>query len=267
MEYKIVLSIAGSDCSGGAGIQADLKTISACGCYGASVITALTAQNTCGVDGVSVVDHSFIAQQIESVAVDLKVDAVKLGMLPTAEAVEEVAKAIERFGFKNIVLDPVMISTSGHRLISEEAIEAIKSRLFPLADVITPNIPETEFITGLKIESEDDFKACADAVMGMGARSLLVKAGHMNSDRLNDYLFESSGRVSSYSYDKINTKNTHGTGCTLSSAIASHLALGLPIVDAVATAEEYIHEAIAAGAEYSIGGGFGPVCHFYKYWK
>lgn len=266
-KYKIVLTIAGSDCSGGAGIQADLKAISACGAYGASVITALTAQNTRGVEGVEVVAADFIEAQIAAVATDLEVDALKLGMLPTKECVEKIAQAIVEFGFKNIVLDPVMISTSGHTLISNEAVEAIKELLFPLADIITPNIPEAEFITGLKIESEQDFEAVAQKFFELGAKAVLLKAGHMESDELNDLLYESSGQKSKYSYKKIDTPNTHGTGCTLSSSTATFLAHGFEPSQAVERAEEYIHEAIAAGADYKIGGGFGPVHHFYKFWK
>ncbi|MFI3266750.1 MAG: bifunctional hydroxymethylpyrimidine kinase/phosphomethylpyrimidine kinase [Rikenellaceae bacterium] len=266
-EYKIVLTIAGSDCSGGAGIQADLKAISACGCYGSSVITALTAQNTLGVDDVMIVEDAFVTRQICSVATDLKVDALKLGMLPTKECVEQVARAIKEFSFKNIVLDPVMISTSGHKLISDQAIEAIKELLFPLADIITPNIPELEFITGLKIDSEDDFIEAAQKVFELGAKAVLIKAGHMSGHELNDYLFEAGGKLSKYCYTKIDTKNTHGTGCTLSSATASFLAHGFESATAVEKAEEYIHEAISAGATYKIGHGFGPVHHFYKFWK
>lgn len=266
-KYNIVLTIAGSDSSGGAGIQADIKAISACGGYAASVITALTAQNTCKVEDVSVVADSFVEKQIDAVAEDLKVDALKLGMLPTKECVEQVAKAIVKYNFKNVVLDPVMISTSGHTLISQEAIEAIKKLLFPLADIVTPNIPEAEFITGIKIDSEQDFETVANSFFEMGAKAVLIKAGHMQADELNDFLFESSGKCHKYSYKKIDTQNTHGTGCTLSSATATFLGHGFEPMQAVAKAEDYIHEAIASGAQYKIGHGFGPVHHFYKFWK
>ncbi len=266
-KYNIVLTIAGSDSSGGAGIQADIKAISACGAYAASVITALTAQNTCGVDDVLVVDHNFIGKQIDSVALDLDVDALKLGMLPTKECVEQVAIAIKKYGFRNVVLDPVMISTSGHALISVEAIEAIKELLFPLSDIITPNIPEAEFITGIKISSEQDFASVAQKFFELGAKAVLLKAGHMEGSELNDFLFENSGSSHKYSYQKIETANTHGTGCTLSSATASFLAHGFSSSEAVERAECYIHEAISSGAQYKIGHGFGPVNHFYKFWK
>ena len=268
--YHTVLTIAGSDSGGGAGIQADIKTASACGCYVASVITALTAQNTQGVDGIHTVPASFVRMQAEAVLSDIGADAVKLGMLPTAEIVETVAEGLEKHAVRNVVLDPVMIATSGDRLISKEAAEAILNRLLPLARVVTPNLPEAEFMTGIRLLPEnpkDSFREMAARLFDKGADGVLLKAGHLEGAEVCDLLFD--GRPEKqydYPYRKTLTPNTHGTGCTLSSAIASFLALGFALPEAVGKAEEYIHDAIRAGADYKIGHGHGGVHHFFKYW-
>ncbi len=265
LSYKRVLSIAGSDSGGGAGIQADIKAISACGGYAATVITAVTIQNTVGVKGVHVIPAEVVEAQIEAVLEDIGADAVKLGMLPNAEIIEAVARQLIRFQVRNIVLDPVMISTSGHRLIDLSAVEAIRERLFPLATLITPNLPEAEYITGIKITSEEDFAKVAAAFQNQNySGSILLKAGHLNASSLTDYLYTGK-EVYSYRYDRIDTPNTHGTGCTLSSSIATFLAAGHPLPDAVDWAEKYIHKAILCGKEYEIGHGHGPVDHFYRF--
>ena len=265
LSYKRVLSIAGSDSGGGAGIQADIKAISACGGYAATVITAVTIQNTVGVKGVHVIPAEVVEAQIEAVLEDIGADAVKLGMLPNAEIIEAVARQLIRFQVRNIVLDPVMISTSGHRLIDLSAVEAIRERLFPLATLITPNLPEAEYITGIKITSEEDFAKVAAAFQNQNySCSILLKAGHLNASSLADYLYTGK-EVYSYRYDRIDTPNTHGTGCTLSSSIATFLAAGHPLPDAVDWAEKYIHKAILCGKEYEIGHGHGPVDHFYRF--
>ena len=265
-----MLTIAGSDSGGGAGIQADIKAASANGVYGMSVITSLTAQNTRGVTGIHVVPAEFVRAQSEAVLDDIGADAVKLGMLPTSEIVDVVAELIEKYRIENVVLDPVMIATSGDRLISEEAIEKIISTLLPLVRVVTPNIPEAEFITGLPIgEARDvDYKKIAADFFDKNTKAVLIKSGHLDAVEVNDRLFDGTiENETRYPYTKVDTPNTHGTGCTLSSAIASYLALGFDLPEAVRKAEDYIHPAVAAGAVYGLGNGHGPVHHFYDWWK
>lgn len=264
--FRKVLSIAGSDSGGGAGIQADIKTISACGCYAMTAITALTAQNTCGVQGVHVVPVDSVDQQVTAVLDDIGTDAVKLGMLPTEAMIVRIAELLKKYKAPHIVMDPVMVATSGDRLISDGAAEAIRRYIFPLATLITPNIPEAEYITGMKIRSEEDFPAAAVALRAMGARAVLLKAGHLAADELTDYLYDDTGCYT-FRYDRIVTLNTHGTGCTLSSAIAAYLAQGEGLVQAVDHAEKYLHEAIRRGVIYKTGSGHGPVHHFYRFWE
>ncbi len=258
-QYKTVLTIAGSDPSGGAGIQADIKAISACGCYAASVITALTAQNTLGVTGVHIAPEENVKAQLEAVLSDIRFDAVKLGMIPTAGIADVIAEALAEYGIKNVVLDPVMVATSGDRLVDEAAVGAIVSRLFPLAAVVTPNIPEAEFLTGLKIENKGGFPAAAARLMRLTPGAVLLKAGHFEGETLADVLYP-GGRE--YTHPRIDTPNTHGTGCTLSSAIASFLARGFDVETAAGKAVEYLAGAIRAGADYELGHGHGPVNHF-----
>ena len=265
-EFKKVLSIAGSDSGGGAGIQADLKTVSACGCYGMTAITAVTVQNTRGVSDVHIVPARTVGAQIEAVLDDIGADAVKLGMLPTEACIEEVARLIGKYRIGQVVADPVMVATSGDRLIDEAAARAILRLIFPLAALVTPNIPEAEFITGMKIASEADFPEAAARIRSLGARAVLLKAGHLSGPRLCEYLFTDDG-CTTYRYERIDTPNTHGTGCTLSSAIASFLALGHALPEAVRRAEDYVHGAILGGREYRIGHGHGPVHHFHRFDK
>jgi len=263
--YYRVLTIAGSDSGGGAGIQADIKTISACGCYAASAITAITVQNTQGVQSVEAVSIPTIEGQIRAVVDDIGVDAIKIGMLHSEGVVKAVAGLLRHYGIKNVVLDPVMVSTSGHRLIMEDAIEALKTQLIPLARVITPNIPEAEILLGRAINSQADMPKAARNLGQQAQVSVLLKAGHLSEGQLVDILYDfSSDRIYEYPSPRLYTPNTHGTGCTLSSAVASYLAKGLSLNEAVEQATLYMQGALRAGAEYKIGHGFGPVNHFYR---
>ncbi len=266
--YKRVLAIAGSDSSGGAGIQADIKTISACRCYAMTAVTALTSQNTLGVTGIHPVPPEFIRQQIQAVYDDPGVDAVKIGMLHSSEVINTVADTLEEYGAKNVVLDPVMVATSGDRLLEEDAVVSLVSRLFPMADIITPNLPEAELLLGRPVKGSDELPYAARELCGRGARSVLLKGGHFGNAEVLDVLYDSAtGDHYHYRSRRIDTKNTHGTGCTLSSAIASFLAMGLGIGDAVSRGKEYISGAISAGSAYSLGCGHGPVHHFYRFWE
>jgi hydroxymethylpyrimidine/phosphomethylpyrimidine kinase len=266
--YCRVLTIAGSDSGGGAGIQADLKTISAIGCYGMSVITALTAQNTKGVTGIHAVPPAFAAEQMSAVFTDIGADAVKIGMLYSAELIEVVAKQLQAHGAHSIVLDPVMVAQSGDKLLQDDAIEAIKKHLMPLADVVTPNIPEAEVLLNRKLHSTEDMHQGAKALAEYGSRSILIKGGHLAEDDSSDLLYlAGEDRFVMLKGERVETRNNHGTGCTLSSAIASYIAKGHDTEAALKKAKFYIGHAIQAGAEYTIGQGHGPVHHFYKYWK
>jgi hydroxymethylpyrimidine/phosphomethylpyrimidine kinase len=267
-QYCKVLTIAGSDSSGGAGIQADLKTFSAIGCYGMSVITALTAQNTRVVTGIHAVPPAFAVQQIDAVFIDLGADAVKIGMLYSAELIEAVADALKRYGARKIVLDPVMVAQSGDKLLRDDAVEAIKTHLMPLADVVTPNIPEASVLTERELKSWKDIERAAETLAGHGSRSILIKGGHGEENKSTDLLFLAhEKRFVRLAAERIETRNNHGTGCTLSSAIAAYMAKGHAIESAVQKAKTYINGAIAAGAAYRIGHGHGPVHHFFQWWR
>jgi hydroxymethylpyrimidine/phosphomethylpyrimidine kinase len=268
IQYRKVLSIAGSDSGGGAGIQADLKTISALGCYATTVITALTAQNTRGVTGIHAVPAQFVHRQIESVLSDIGTDAVKIGMLFSVELIQVVAEALRRHAVTNVVLDPVMVAQSGDKLLQDDAVEALKRELFPLAAVVTPNLPEAAVMLGRPPEGLADLKPAATELAGLGGRSILIKGGHSEGSRSDDLLYlVESDRFVTLSGPRIETVNTHGTGCTLSSAIAARLACGADIETAVRDAKAYITGAIEAGAAYRLGHGHGPVHHFHRFWK
>lgn len=265
MKYNRVLTIAGSDSGGGAGIQADIKAISAMGCFAASAITAVTVQNTVGVQGVHPIPLNILEGQIDAVLSDIGADAIKIGMLHSSDVVEVVARKIEEYGIKNVVLDPVMVSTSGHRLIEESAIETLKRRLVPLARVITPNIPEGEILSGRKIEGEKDFMSAVELLSNGGKVSVLLKAGHLKENVLVDYFFNAEdGTTTLLPSCRVETQNTHGTGCTLSSAFAAALARGEELTQAARSAKRYIEQAIISGAKYEIGKGHGPVDHFWN---
>jgi len=261
----IAVTIAGSDSGGGAGIQADLKTFSALGVYGASVITALTAQNTKGVTAIHDVPANFIAAQIDAVFSDLHPAAVKIGMLANAGAIDAVAKGLERHHAHDVVLDPVMIATSGDRLLRDDAIEALR-KLIARARVLTPNLPEAAALLDRPMaDNEDAMRAQAEKLLSLGAGAVLIKGGHGNGPESVDLLVEPDSWTR-FAVPRIDTKNTHGTGCTLSSAIAAGLAKKLLLVDAVSDAKAYVSAAIAAADRLGVGTGHGPVHHFAKWW-
>ena len=260
--YFRVLTIAGSDSGGGAGIQADIKTISAMGCYASSAITAVTVQNTLGVQAVHSIPLDILEGQIDAILSDIGADTIKIGMLHSTKVVNLVAEMIEKYGIRNVVLDPVMVSTSGHKLIEDDAIESIKNRLIPLSRVITPNIPEAEILSGCKISSDQDFEQIAKKLSFNKSVSVLLKAGHLDNDCLVDYFYNiEDNTITLLPSKRVKTRNTHGTGCTLSSAFASALARGEDLTLAAKSAKKYIEQAIVSGAEYEIGHGHGPVNH------
>lgn len=254
---KTVLTIAGSDCSGGAGIQADIKTMIMNGVYAMSVITALTAQNTTGVFGIQESPVEFVDQQMECVFQDIFPDAVKIGMLSSPEIMHHVAAGLQKYEARHIVLDPVMVSTSGHRLMQKEAEETLQKELFPLAEVITPNIPEAEVLTGLKITDADSMELAARAISNEFHISVLLKGGHRVEDA-NDLLY-TDGKTQWLKGERIDNPNTHGTGCTLSSAIASNLAKDYDLTDSVIRAKSYLTDALRA--DLNLGKGSGPLDH------
>ncbi|SHG28425.1 hydroxymethylpyrimidine/phosphomethylpyrimidine kinase [Fodinibius roseus] len=270
--YHRVLTIATSDSGGGAGIQADLKTFSAMGCYGMSALAALTAQNTLEVRGIHSLPPDYVALQIDTVIEDLGVDAVKIGMLFNRGIIKAVAGRLEAHGIGRVVLDPVMVAQSGAKLIEDDAIEALKQFLFPLSTTITPNLPEAETLLGMPVEDRSQMEEAARSLLKYGSDTVLLKGGHFEEEQSLDCLAlqepdEAGQEVYWYEAGRIPTRNTHGTGCTLSSAIAAGLAKGEPLPEAVGHAKEYITGAIRAGSRYRIGGGGGPLHHFYEFWE
>jgi len=263
----IVLTIAGSDSGGGAGIQADIKAISATGSYACSVITALTAQNTTGVSAVLGIDQDFITAQLDAVFTDIPIDVVKIGMLADAATISTVARALNKYPTKQLVLDPVMVATSGDLLLEKTAISTLINELFPLATVVTPNIPEALALLQMPpLTSPLNDRQIADLcqqLLGLGCQSVLLKGGHQTGHHSTDFWL-SPRQQKSYTAPRTATKNTHGTGCTLSSAIASFLARGQPLTEAIGNAKDYISEAIAHADQLHIGAGSGPVHHFYN---
>ena len=261
-----ILSIAGSDPSGGAGIQADIKAISANGGYATAVITALTAQNTRGVSGVELVPPEFVAAQIDAVFDDIRVDAVKIGMLGSGEIAEAVAKALERHGACNVVLDPVMVAKGGDRLLSESAVAVLIERLLPLAAVLTPNLPEAAALLGAaKPADRDAMVEIAEQLRALGPRNVLLKGGHLRGGDSPDYLSTAAGGRW-LEGERFATGNTHGTGCTLSSALAAQLAITGDPLQAAQNAKAYVAAAIAQADELSVGSGHGPTHHFHALW-
>lgn len=259
--YPRLLSIAGSDSGGGAGIQADLKTFAALGCYGMTAITALTAQNTVGVRSIHSVPGAMLRDQIDAVVEDIGVDAVKIGMLHSAETVRTVAEAIDRHALRTVVLDPVMMSTSGARLIDGHAQAALVSELFHRSTLVTPNLDEAALLVGRALASEADMEGAARQLLEMGAPAVLLKGGHLAGETVSDLLLLRGGAAHWMRAPRIHTGNTHGTGCTLSSAIAAQMALGAPLVRAVELARSYVRSALEAGAEVRTGAGSGPLDH------
>ena len=267
-----VLTIAGSDSSAGAGIQADLKTFAALGVYGTCAITAITAQNTRGVAAVLETPPGIVAAQIDAIVADIRPDAVKTGMLASAPIVEVVAAKLREHELPNLVVDPVMVAKSGDRLLREDAVTALRELLLPLAAVVTPNLPEAGVLAGFAIDSDEDVRRAAKEIVGVGARSVVVKGGHRPYGRppgreaaeAVDVLYDGA-TFRDYSAPRIDTTSTHGTGCTFASAIAAYLARGEPLAEAVGQAKEYLTEALRRA--YPIGGGHGPVHHFHRWWE
>jgi len=259
--YTRVLTIAGSDSGGGAGIQADLKTFSALGCFGMTAITALTAQNTTGVRAIHGVPPEMLKDQIDAVVEDIGVDAVKIGMLHAPDIVHAVANAIDRHHLPHVVLDPVMIATSGAVLIENDAVQALVQQLFPRAALITPNLDEAGFLVGHTLHTEADMKSAAQALLTQGAKAVLLKGGHLAGEQVCDLFMSAKGECRWLRAPRIASPNTHGTGCTLSSAIAAHLALGLALPEAIHAAHAYVRQALQAGSDVRTGYGSGPLNH------
>ena len=263
MKIPKAMTIAGSDSGGGAGVQADLKTFAALGVYGASTLTAITAQNTVAVTSVHEIPTDVITAQIDAVLTDIGADAVKTGMLSSSDIIECVCEALEVHGVQRLVVDPVMIAKSGDALLREDAIGSLRTRLLPLAMVVTPNIPEAEALTETTIVSDADVRRAAEAIVGMGARSVVVKGGHREGPATD--LFYDGKECKEFTAPRFDTVNTHGTGCTFASAVAAGLARGMVVTDAVALAKDYVTEGIRHS--FSIGQGHGPLNHFYRFWK
>jgi hydroxymethylpyrimidine/phosphomethylpyrimidine kinase len=266
----VVLSIAGSDSSGGAGIQADIKTISALGAYAATAVTALTAQNTLAVRAIHAPPHDFLREQLSAVLEDLQVAAIKIGMLHNEDVVEAVHESLHGSVTRNIVLDPVMVATSGSTLITPKTAERIVSTLFPCASLITPNLDEACYLLNRQILTVEDMPAAAMALQSLGARNVLLKGGHLldakggPSEKIVDFLLTQDGRHHIFRQDRIDTKNTHGTGCSLSAAIATYLAFGNDLPEAVRLAQTYVYQGLIGARELRIGQGAGPINHFFQ---
>ncbi len=268
--YLRVLTIAGSDSGGGAGVQADIKTFSAIGCYGLSATTALTAQNTQGVRGIQEISAAFVGLQIRTVLDDIGADAVKIGMLFNSGIIHEVAECLKSYAVPWVVIDPVMFAKSGDRLLQEEAMQSLRDELIPLATVLTPNIAEAEGLLDRSIKTRDEMERAAKDLCGLGAGAVVVKGGSFANQSCDDCVCirDNAGRETVHWLDqpRIETANVHGTGCTFSSAIAAYLAQGMQIEEAIRKAKSYVTDALKAGAEYQLGKGKGPVKHFYQWW-
>lgn len=263
-KYPSVLTIAGSDCSGGAGIQADIKTISALGAYAASAITAVTVQNTCGVEAIHPIPPVFVEGQIKAVLKDIHPDAIKIGMVNDVDIIKSIASCLREFSPAYVVFDPVMVSTSGRRLLEDDAIETLTNELIPQTSLITPNLSEAEVLTGHPVTRVEEMKLAAKEIMQLGCRAVLIKGGHLKGGEMTDVLqVKGIDEPFLFSAPSVESKNTHGTGCTLSSAIATYLALGNPVEKAVEKAKLYLYKGIEAGKNVQIGHGHGPLNHFY----
>jgi hydroxymethylpyrimidine/phosphomethylpyrimidine kinase len=266
MTTPVALTIAGSDSSGGAGIQADLKSFAALGVYGASAITALTAQNTKGVSGIHVVPPEFLSAQIDAVFSDLKVDAVKIGMVAQLASIEVIAAGLRRWSPRHVVLDPVMVATSGDRLLAADAVEALRTKLIPLATIITPNLPEAAVLLNEPLAADEaTIESQGRKLLTLGCPAALIKGGHGQGSESVDYLVRAGGALA-LSAPRLATDNTHGTGCSLSSAIAAELAKGADLETAVRNAKAFISAAIANADRFSVGHGHGPIHHFHRFY-
>lgn len=262
--YPSVLTIAGFDGSGGAGIQADMKAISALGCYATSVLTALPVQNTTGVKAIYPIPVEAVRAQISCILDDIFPDAIKIGMVHTSELVETIVGTLGQYAAVPIVFDPVMVATSGHRLIEEQTITTLIDKLFPIASVITPNMDEAALLAEMPIKTLNDMYVAGEKILKLGCRSVLLKGGHLPTSLLTSLYFDGSGQIQSFEYQKFDTRNTHGSGCTLSSAIASYIAQGKSLQEAVALGQDYVHQAIRNGADVRTGNGNGPLNHFFN---
>ena len=259
--YARMLSIAGSDSGGGAGIQADLKTFSALGCYGMTAITAITAQNTLGVSAIHGVPAAVLRAQMRAVLDDIGADAIKIGMLHSPDAVAVVAQALDDYRIPHVVLDPVMVATSGDRLMAQETVQVLVTELFHRATLVTPNLDEASLLLGRQITQATQFESATRELLALGAPAVLLKGGHLAADEIVDVLATRHGHSQRWASPRIASRNIHGTGCTLSSAIAAHLALGLSLPEAVTEARRYVLAAIASGAAIHTGAGHGPLNH------
>ena len=268
MFYIPVMTIAGSDSGGGAGIQADMKTFSALGCFATSVITAVTAQNTLGVSAIEQLSPEIISSQIRAVMDDIQPRYIKIGMVGDSTSIDVVANTLSGYALDGLVLDPVMVATSGDRLMREDAVSILKERLIPLSTLLTPNIPEAEVLSGQKITHPEDMPCVARRILEYGCKGVLIKGGHLEGVTKQDYLLykdaDGNLRERLFSFNTINTPNTHGTGCTLSSAITAFLAHGYELEQAVMSGREYLHQALISGQDVTLGRGHGPVNHFFN---
>ena len=262
--YPSVLTIAGYDGSGGAGIQADIKTISALGCYGTSVLTALPIQNTCGVKSIYSIPIDAVSEQMDAVLEDILPDAIKIGMVHNNQLIHLISEKLSRYGAIPLIFDPVMLASSGQKLIEDRTSNTFIQRLISLAHVLTPNLDEAAVLAGMNIETVDHMRKAGERIMLLGCKSVLLKGGHLNGEELTSLYFDQHGRVHTFTFKKIDTNNTHGTGCTLSSAIASYIARGSSLLKAVEAGQEYVYQAILHGKDVSIGKGKGPLNHFFS---
>jgi hydroxymethylpyrimidine/phosphomethylpyrimidine kinase len=262
--YPSVLTIAGFDGSGGAGIQADIKTISALGCYATSVLTALPVQNTQGVRAIYPIPTIAVAEQIDAIFDDIFPQAIKIGMVHTGELVHTIAGALEKHPGVPLVFDPVMVASSGHKLIEDETIAIIVEKLFPLSVLITPNMDEAAILAKMEVKTLDDMYRAGEKILKLGCCSLLLKGGHLNTSKITSLYFDEQGNVEAFEFEKFNTHNTHGSGCTLSSAIATYLARGKELSAAILLGQEYVQQAICQGQDVVTGKGNGPLNHFFN---
>ncbi|KEO73523.1 hydroxymethylpyrimidine kinase [Anditalea andensis] len=262
--YLPVLTIAGSDSGGGAGIQADLKTFSALGCFGTSAITAITVQNTMGVKGIHSVPPDIIEGQILAVLEDIKPKAIKIGMIDRPEVVEVIVKILKNYSHIPVIFDPVMVATSGHKLIHEETISVLSRELIPLVKLVTPNMDEAAILSGMELNDKNSLEMAGMKILSQGANAVLVKGGHLKGETVYDILLEDANQITAFESNKIHTMNVHGTGCTLSSAIAAEIAKGQTIAQAVKLARNYVWMAIEEGKDVVTGSGNGPLNHFYN---
>lgn len=262
--YPSVLSIAGFDGSGGAGIQADIKTISALGCFATTVLTALPVQNTTGVKSIHSIPNSVVEEQLHTILDDIFPNAIKIGMVHSSELVDTIVNVLTKYPKTNLVFDPVMVATSGHKLIEDRTVRTIIERLLPLADIITPNLDEAAVLAQMSIETVDEMYVAGEKIKALGCNSLLLKGGHLKTKQLTSLFFAPTGEVHEYHSEKYDTNNTHGSGCTLSSAIASYIAQGKSLFDAVVSGQDYVQQAIFYGKDVQTGKGNGPLNHFFN---